>query len=54
MGVFAGYDDVTIGQIVMAGDEATTNILRHGYEKTPGPLCYRAASRRRLADDPNY
>ena len=40
---FAGYDDVTIGQIVMAGDEATTNILRHGYEKTPGPLCYRAA-----------
>ena len=39
---FSGYDDVTIGQIVLACDEATTNVLRHGYEKTPGPLSYRA------------
>jgi sigma-B regulation protein RsbU (phosphoserine phosphatase) len=39
---FSGYDDVTIGQIVLACDEATTNVLRHGYDKTPGPLSYRA------------
>jgi phosphoserine phosphatase RsbU/P len=39
---FSGYDDVTVGQIVLACDEATTNILRHGYDRTPGPLSYRA------------
>ena len=39
---FAGYDDVTTGKIVLACDEAATNVLRHGYEKAPGPLRYRA------------
>jgi phosphoserine phosphatase RsbU/P len=39
---FAGYDDVTVGQIVLACDEAATNIFRHAYEETPGPLSYRA------------
>ncbi|MDB6039629.1 MAG: hypothetical protein JWM99_3470 [Verrucomicrobiales bacterium] len=40
---FAGYDDVTIGQIVLACDEATTNVFRHAYGGTPGPLRYHAA-----------
>ena len=39
---FAGYDDVAAGQIVLACDEAATNIFRHGYERTPGPLRYHA------------
>jgi sigma-B regulation protein RsbU (phosphoserine phosphatase) len=39
---YAGYNELTVGQIVLACDEATTNIFRHGYETTPGPLTYRA------------
>ncbi|MEP6662371.1 MAG: SpoIIE family protein phosphatase [Verrucomicrobiota bacterium] len=35
---FAGYDDVLRGQIVLACDEAVSNIFRHAYEKHPGPL----------------
>lgn len=35
---FAGFDDVAIGQIVLACDEAVTNIFRHGYHSQPGPL----------------
>ncbi len=35
---FAGYDDVTRGQIVLACDEAVTNVFRHAYEKQPGLL----------------
>lgn len=37
---FAGYDDITIGQIVTACDEAATNVFRHGYERKPGPITY--------------
>jgi anti-sigma regulatory factor (Ser/Thr protein kinase) len=40
--IFAGYDDVTTGGIVLACDEATTNVFSHGYERKPGPLKYRA------------
>ena len=39
---FAGYDDAAIGQIVLACDEAVTNIFRHGYEESPGPLSFHA------------
>ncbi len=39
---FAGYDDESIGKIVLACDEAATNVFRHGYDKTPGPLTYHA------------
>jgi sigma-B regulation protein RsbU (phosphoserine phosphatase) len=39
---YAGYDDVTIGQIVMACDEAATNVFRHGYCERPGPIAYHA------------
>jgi len=39
---FAGYDDVTVGQIVLACDEATTNVFRHGYGARSGPLTYHA------------
>ena len=38
----AGFDDVTIGQIVVACDEAVSNIFRHGYDKNPGPLKFQA------------
>jgi anti-sigma regulatory factor (Ser/Thr protein kinase) len=40
--IFAGYDDVTVGKIVLACDEAVTNIFNHGYERKPGPLKYHA------------
>ena len=39
---FAGYGDTVVGQIVMACDEACTNIFRHGYLQKPGPVCFRA------------
>ncbi|HTG45523.1 MAG TPA: ATP-binding protein, partial [Verrucomicrobiae bacterium] len=40
--VYAGYDDVTVGQIVMACDEAASNVFRHGYAERPGPLVVQA------------
>ena len=40
--IFAGYDDVNVGQVVLACDEAATNVFRHGYDATPGPLAYYA------------
>lgn len=40
--IFAGFDDVIRGQIVLACDEATTNVLRHAYHGHPGPLTIRA------------
>lgn len=39
---YAGFDDVTAGQIVMACDEAAANVFRHGYRTSPGPLRYEA------------
>ena len=36
--VFAGFGDTTTGQIVMACDEACTNIFCHGYGQKPGPI----------------
>ncbi len=39
---FAGFDEVTRGQIVLACDEATTNVLRHAYQGRPGPLMIRS------------
>ncbi len=33
-----GYDDVTTGQIIMACDEAASNVFRHAYGGKPGPL----------------
>jgi phosphoserine phosphatase RsbU/P len=39
----AGYDDVTVGQIVTACDEAAANILRHAYQQRTGPIHYAAA-----------
>ena len=39
---FAGYNDVTAGQIVLACDEAATNIFRHAYQQASGPLDYHA------------
>ncbi|HIG31244.1 MAG TPA: GAF domain-containing protein [Verrucomicrobiales bacterium] len=38
---YAGYNDVEIGFIVTACDEASTNILRHTYHKDSGPIHYR-------------
>ncbi len=35
---FAGFGDTVAGQVVMACDEACTNILRHGYQGVPGPV----------------
>lgn len=39
---FAGFDDVTVGQIVLACDEAATNIYRHAYKGKSGPIVFRA------------
>ncbi|MEO6034747.1 MAG: ATP-binding protein, partial [Verrucomicrobiota bacterium] len=36
--VFAGFGDIVVGQIVMACDEAATNIFRHGYHEKPGSI----------------
>jgi anti-sigma regulatory factor (Ser/Thr protein kinase) len=35
---YAGFDDVTVGQIILACDEAATNVFRHAYGHHPGPL----------------
>ena len=40
--IYAGYDDVAVGRIVMACDEAASNVFRHGYAQKPGPLSYHA------------
>jgi len=37
---YAGFDDVTVGQIVLACDEATTNVYRYAYGGKPGLLTY--------------
>ncbi len=37
---YCGYDDITTGQIILAVDEATTNVYRHAYDGEPGPLEY--------------
>ncbi|MFZ5807263.1 MAG: ATP-binding SpoIIE family protein phosphatase [Verrucomicrobiota bacterium] len=39
---FAGFDDLTTGQIVLACDEAVTNIYRHAYDGHPGPIALRS------------
>jgi sigma-B regulation protein RsbU (phosphoserine phosphatase) len=39
---YAGFDDVTIGQIILACDEAATNVFRHAYGNHPGPLSFQA------------
>ena len=35
---YAGYEDLVRGQIVLACDEAVSNIFRHAYGAHPGPL----------------
>jgi len=35
---YLGLGDITTGKIVLACDEATTNIFRHAYESKPGPI----------------
>ncbi|MEM6821616.1 MAG: SpoIIE family protein phosphatase [Verrucomicrobiota bacterium] len=37
---FCGFDDITVGQIVLACDEATTNVYRYAYEGKGGPITY--------------
>jgi phosphoserine phosphatase RsbU/P len=39
---YAGYDHVTVGQIVTACDEAAANVLRHAYQQRTGPIHYAA------------
>jgi sigma-B regulation protein RsbU (phosphoserine phosphatase) len=39
---FAGFDDVTVGQIVSACDEAASNVFRHAYHSQPGPIAIHA------------
>lgn len=39
---YAGYDYSTVGQIVLACDEASSNIFRHGYAQNPGPIQFGA------------
>ena len=36
--IYAGYEDLIRGQIVLACDEAVSNVFRHAYGKHPGPL----------------
>lgn len=38
---FSCFDDITVGQIVLAVDEAVTNIYRYAYGEKTGPLEYR-------------
>ncbi|MEM6884130.1 MAG: SpoIIE family protein phosphatase [Verrucomicrobiota bacterium] len=40
---FCGYDDITVGQIVLACDEATTNVYRYAYEGNGGPITFRVS-----------
>jgi sigma-B regulation protein RsbU (phosphoserine phosphatase) len=35
---YCGFDEITIGQIVLACDEAATNIYRYAYEEKSGPI----------------
>lgn len=37
---YLGYDDITVGQIVLACDEATTNVYRYAYGEQAGPLAF--------------
>ena len=37
-----GFSNRTAGMILMAGDEAVTNVFRHAYKEKPGPLKYEA------------
>jgi anti-sigma regulatory factor (Ser/Thr protein kinase) len=39
---YAGFDDTTVGQIVLACDEACSNVFRHGYGTQPGPVTLHA------------
>lgn len=36
--IYAGFGDTDVGQIVMACDEASSNVFRHGYQRQSGPL----------------
>lgn len=40
---FACFDDITVGQIVLAVDEAVTNVYRYAYGEHSGPLEYQVA-----------
>jgi len=40
---FCGFDDITVGQIVLACDEAATNVYRYAYRGQGGPLTYQCA-----------
>lgn len=40
---FCGFDDITVGQIVLAVDEASTNVYRYAYGGKAGPLLYEVA-----------
>lgn len=40
---YAGFDDLTTGHIILACDEAATNVHRHAYCHQPGPLHFHAA-----------
>lgn len=35
---YCGFDDITVGQIVLAVDEAVTNVYRYAYREQPGPM----------------
>jgi anti-sigma regulatory factor (Ser/Thr protein kinase) len=39
---YAGFDDIIVGQIVLACDEATTNIYRYAYDGKPGAVGFEA------------
>jgi sigma-B regulation protein RsbU (phosphoserine phosphatase) len=40
---YCGFDDITVGQIILAVDEAITNIYRYAYGEKDGPLRIEAA-----------
>jgi phosphoserine phosphatase RsbU/P len=44
---FSCFDDITVGQIILAVDEAVTNIYRYAYQEKSGPIEYQVA----IADD---
>lgn len=39
---YAGFDDIIVGQIVLACDEATTNVYRYAYDGKSGPIGFEA------------
>ncbi len=41
-GKYAGFDDIVVGQLVLACDEATTNIYRYAYDGKTGPIAFEA------------